>query len=257
MPWLNVVTDTRPNYEIATYLGHLALRHAVDYFKDKGYDVDDLVGDKAIREDVLRSLRTRDPIFLFGVGHGNETTFTGQYHDKIFWKCDSSDLSGRVVYLLSCITAAELGPDAVNKGCRCYIGYDKEFVWGQINSSIDPLEDEVGKAFYEPVLELLYKLADGATTGEAFKASIDKWNEWINYWARQPGAVAAEVLIWLVWDRDHQKLIGDPNIRVGIPTMPTVPVVSKQSLIALASFSPLVIITLSMLINESRHIKLW
>jgi len=118
------------------------------------------------------------------------------------------------VYLLSCITGAGLGPDMVNnKGCVCYMGYSNTFTWVQAAVQ-DPLVDPYAKAFYEPVLELIYHLADGHTAGEAFRASLDKWNEWIDYWSRSPDPYAPQVLMWLLHDRDCQKLIGDETARV-------------------------------------------
>jgi hypothetical protein len=145
---------------------------------------------------------------------GNSTTFTGQGYDKIFWTCDNVQLGGRVAFMLSCITAAELGPDSVNnKGAVCYMGYADTFSWTQERLQ-DPLADRYGISFFEPVLELIYRLADGATTGEAFKASLDKWNYWIDYWSRSTDPFAPAVLMLLLHDRDCQKLIGDETARV-------------------------------------------
>jgi hypothetical protein len=214
MPRIDYATCTRPDFETATYLGSLALQHAVDYLGTRGINLDDLRGDDAVRTKVLDSLARNDSIWFFGVGHGNEDVYTGQGYDRIFWTCDNAELRGRVAFMLSCITAARLGPDSVNnKGCVCYIGYADIFTWVQ-EVMQDPLVDRIAKAFYEPVLELIYHLADGSTTGEAFKISLDKWNYWIDYWSRSTDPMAPAVLIWLLHDRDCQKLIGDENARV-------------------------------------------
>jgi hypothetical protein len=214
MPNLNVVTITRPNFDFATRLGSLALAHAVDYMRAHGLTVDDLSGADAVRAKVLDSLSRRDPVFFTGVGHGNETVFTGQNLERIWWVCDCSQLRGRVVYLLSCSTGQQLGPDMVrDKGAWCYVGYKVAFTWIQ-ESIQDPTADKYAKAFFEPVLELICRLADGRTVGEAFRASIDKWNSWIDYWSRSPDPVAPAVVMFLILDRDGQVLIGDENARV-------------------------------------------
>jgi hypothetical protein len=221
MPRIDYAICTRPDFEMATYIGSLALQYAVDYIRTRGINLDDLRGDDAVRTKVLDSLARNDPIWFIGLGHGNETLFTGQGYDKIFWTCDNTQLRGRVAFMLSCITAAELGPDSVNnKGCVCYIGYSDTFSWTQ-EAMRDPLTDPIGKAFFECVLELIYRLADGYTTGEAFKASIDKWNYWIDYWSRSTDPFAPAVLMLLLHDRDCQKLIGDENARVSsaIPSL--------------------------------------
>jgi len=216
MPVMGRVTIVRPDFDQPTYLGSLALQHIVDYIAIRGYIINDLRGDDAVRDKVLVSLSLLDPIWCILLGHGNATTYTGQNFDKIFWVCDSLQLRGRVVYALSCITAKELGPDSVGKGCRTYIGYDDVFVWVQ-EAPVDPLMDRYGKSFFEPVLELLYRLADGATAGEAYRASIDKWNYWIDYWSKSNDPVAPSILMYLINNRDHQKLIGDENARVTSP----------------------------------------
>ena len=79
--------------------------------------------------------------------------------------------------------------------------------------------DVYAVSFFDPVLELLYRLMDGASTADAYRASIDKWNYWIDYWSRSEDPNAPLVLQWLLSDRDCQKLIGDPaaTITVGIP----------------------------------------
>jgi hypothetical protein len=221
MPNLGVVTITRPDSDVATYLGKLALSHAIDYMKNKGLTVDDLSGDNAIRTKVLESLSRNDPISFMGCGHGNSTTFTGQRLSPIWWSCDCKELKGRVVYLLSCLTGQNLGPDMVNnKGAWCYIGYKVTFTWVQ-EKLIDPLLDKYAKSFFEPVLEIIERLADGKTTGEAFKASIERWNYWIDYWSKSNDRFASLVVSLLKLDRDGQVLIGDENARiVSVVTIP-------------------------------------
>jgi hypothetical protein len=204
---------------MATYIGSLALQHAVDHLQLRGISLDDLRVDDAVRTKVLDSLTRNDPIWFFGVGHGNEDLYTGQNYDRIFWTCDNAELRGRVAFMLSCITAARLGPDSVNnKGCVCYMGYSDTFSWTQ-EAVQDPLVDRYGRAFFEPVLELIYHLAAGEMTGEAFKASLDKWNYWIDYWSRSTDPFAPAVLMLLLHDRDCQKLIGDETARV-VSTVP-------------------------------------
>lgn len=220
MPRESVALCIRANFEAATYVGFLALQRAVDYWRNKGLEITDLAGNDAVRDKVLSAIVVSDPILIFGVGHGNEDLWTGQNYDNIFWTSDSKELSGRVVYALSCITAARLGPDAVGKGCRTYIGYDKEFGW-VMDVIQDPMLDSYARSFYEPVLELLYRLMDGATAGDAFKASMDKWNSWIDYWSRSTDSAAPSVLQGLIHDRDCQKLLGDETatITIGISSL--------------------------------------
>jgi hypothetical protein len=228
-------THGRPNFETATYLGSLALAHSVDYMRAHGLTVDDLAGADAVRSKVLDSLSRNDPAFFTGVGHGNTTTFTGQNFNGIWWSCDCKELRDRVVYLLSCYTGAGLGPDMVSKGVRCYIGYKVTFTWIQERIQ-DPTVDRYGKSFFEPVLEILNRLADGHTMGEAFRASLDRWNYWIDYWSRSTDPEAPVVLTYLIHDRDGQVLIGDETARI----VSAVPILTYVAMAVLGSLPVLV-----------------
>jgi hypothetical protein len=220
---MGVVTITRPNFDAATYVGSLALKHAIYYMRSRGLIVDDLEGDRARRQPVLDSLSRNDSVFFCGVGHGNEQTFTGQWKERIWWVCDCKELKDRVIYLLSCLTGQGLGSDMVNnKGARAYIGYKVEFTWIQAQVQ-DPLLDPYGRAFFEPVLEIYKNLADGKTVGEAYLASMDKWNYWIDYWSKSDDPVAPSIVQLLLWDRNGQVLYGDENSVIVQPFQIPVP----------------------------------
>jgi hypothetical protein len=215
MPRAGVAVCSRPDYEAVTSVGSMALKHVVDAWVSRGYAITDLFGADATRANVLAALASQDPILVFGVGHGNEDLWTCQGGEQMFWTCDCSALRGRIVYALSCITAYRLGPDAVNnKGCLTYIGYADTFGWVQTNMSLDPLSDTLARSFFEAVLAVLNRLIDGASTGDAFKASMDTWNFWIDFWSRSTDPDAAVVLQWLIHDRDCMKLIGDESATV-------------------------------------------
>ncbi|MEW6498345.1 MAG: hypothetical protein AB1589_38465 [Cyanobacteriota bacterium] len=186
-----------------------------------------------MRSRVIEDLGTRDPVWFFGCGHGNENTFTGQNYNRIFWTCDCKELAGRVVYLLSCLTGRVLGPDIVaNKKATCYIGYTEVFGW--IQDVIQyPLVDKYAKGFFEPILEVIYRLADGRTTRESYLASIDKWNYWVDYWTRSTDPNAPFVLQWLINDRNSQRLIGSGTAKVtAIPVW-----ILASPLVALGGFT--------------------
>jgi len=239
VPRLSVATVTRPDSDTATRLASLAVGSAVAYMRSRQIDVEDLASSRATRSSVVSSLTGRDPALFIGVGHGSASVFTGQNQEKIFWKCNCRELAGRVTFLLSCLTGRELGPDIVSKGGRCYMGYNEEFIWVQ-ERAVNPLEDRLGRPFFEPVLEICKRLADGETAGRAFRASIDKWNYWIDYWSRQRDPVAAVVVMMLKWDRDAQVLYGDENAVAAQPAPPAVTVAWATTAVAMA-LTPLII----------------
>lgn len=215
MPRAGVAVSVRPDFEPATQVGSFALKHVVDAWRARDLEITDLAGADAVREKVLDAFNVHDPVLYFMVGHGNEDLMTGQEYDNLFWTCDCRALVGRVIVALSCVTAARLGPDAVGKGARCYIGYDKDFTW-IMDVVQDPLLNLYARGFFEAVLEILYRLMAGDTTAEAYRASMDVWNYWIDYWTRSTDPSAPLVLQWLIHDRDSQKLIGDAMATVTV-----------------------------------------
>jgi hypothetical protein len=214
------VVVTRPNHDYATLCGYTALSVVNEYYFRKGYDIRDLSGSTATRENVLRELPAE---MFYGVGHGDADVFTGWGNRTIFYVCDCKELSSSIVYLLSCLTARELGEDIVRKGARAYVGYNEEFAWivyDRYTCAYDTYNDRYCKWFFTPVRVLLERIADGATVGEANAGSIAEWNFGVSYWTENPenDPNAGLVLYYLVWDRDAQTLLGDFNARLA-PTM--------------------------------------
>jgi len=178
--------------------------------------VRDLTGTAAVRENVLKELPAD---MFYGVGHGYNDAFLGWRNTDIFTTCDCKELAGSLVYLLSCLTANELGKDIIKKGGRAYIGYTVEFtiVVEDFNAcESDPYSEKYCKWFFIPVRELLERIADGETMDYAQSYSITKWSEAIDYWTANPenNPYAGMVVYYLQWDRDHQVLYGDPNARL-------------------------------------------
>ena len=221
MPRMGVATCIRPSFDDATRAASMALERALSYMRLK-MDVSDLSGERATRSNTVADINSRDPLFVLGEGHGSPSNFTGHNKEIIFQVCDCSELKGRVVYLVSCEAGDQLGPDMIRKGARAFIGYKKPFVWAMAAIG-DPLADPYGKGAFEPVLELIYRLVDGRTAGEAYNASMDKWNQWINHWSRSTDPVAPLVLQTLINNRDCQVLLGDQNATIAAPA-PAIPV---------------------------------
>jgi hypothetical protein len=222
MPRMGVATCIRPSFDDATRATSTALQRALSYMGLRGIDVSDLSGDRATRSNTIADINSRDPLFILAEGHGSPSNFTGHNKEIIFQVCNCSELKDRVVYLVSCEAGDQLGPDTIRKGARTFIGYKKPFVWAMAAIG-DPLADPYGKGAFEPVLELIYRLADGRTAGEAYNASMDKWNQWIDQWSRSTDPVAPLVLQTLVNDRDCQVLLGDQDATIAAPA-PAMPI---------------------------------
>lgn len=127
------------NWESVTEAGY-KYRQANVYpvFRSKGYRVVKAQGANANRAYVKSRLMTiKNLRYITGVGHGNYDIYTGHDGGCIFkvGKYDKKEVDNRVVHLLSCQTARNLGPDFVKNGCLAFFGYDENFTfyWGYEN----------------------------------------------------------------------------------------------------------------------------
>ncbi len=93
-------------------------KHVYPYIQSKGYTVDKCQGPMARRIYVAPAAVASGVVYITGVGHGSHTIYTGCYYDPIFQVgCyAAAEPAGKIVHLLSCETARDLGPDFVKNG---------------------------------------------------------------------------------------------------------------------------------------------
>jgi len=187
-----------------------------------------LQGDADIGSNFENVTKSLNPSLVVGFGHGASDTWAGQYiktedgYSILLTPANADLMVGRVVYLLSCFTAQELGPDMINSGATAYAGYNQEFTWVGSNTSfpaIDPQAAPFGRAATAYPKELI----GGKTVGSAKEKAINVFNEEIARWEKSTDPYAREVVKWLLWDRDAFTVLGDetavgfePKLAVGL-----------------------------------------
>jgi hypothetical protein len=139
------------NFEPATQAAYkYREKHVYPYVAAKGYAIDKCQGPMAKRIYVAPKAQQQGVALLTGVGHGNYTTYTGQYYDPVFQvgNYSAAEAKGKIAHFLSCETARDLGPDFVKNGCRAYFGYDEDFVFVPADQDIFfECDSEVDRAF--------------------------------------------------------------------------------------------------------------
>lgn len=107
----------------------------------QGYQITTLAGPLARRLYVSSELHRANMIYITAMGHGDERSFTGDFFDPILQigSYTVDEARGKIFHLLSCRTAAQLGPDLVRNGCRAFFGYDENFTFvpGKIEAFLD------------------------------------------------------------------------------------------------------------------------
>jgi hypothetical protein len=120
------------SYEPVTRAGfHYRQANVYPYLASRGLSVRRCQGKLARRHFVSQEARKTDVVYLTGVGHGSETTFTGDNGDPIFsvGAYAPAEVAGKILHFLSCQTASLLGPDCVANGGKAYFGYDVNFTF--------------------------------------------------------------------------------------------------------------------------------
>lgn len=210
MPIENNMMFIRPKNCDYCLHGYNALAHMVSYAQNIGFNVNDVEGINAIKTVVENEIDTTDPMSIYGFGHGLEGLFTGDTQQIIFSVDDCSSLNGRIVYLLSCLTANLLGPAIIQNGAVAYAGFNIEWTWiANIDKNEefiypDPYNDPYAHGFYESANELWKSLTDGDDFIVAIQKSINKYNEWIDYWfyTNPEDPESQDCIKWLAVDRD-------------------------------------------------------
>lgn len=176
------VVYIEPSDNFIEYASILASRllESRDAVEIKGYD--------ARPENVKEVIEREQPDMVWGVGHGQSNEYTTQSL-ATFLRTGKEPLNldvtdDRIVHLLSCLTAKELGPDLINSGTDVYIGYNKEFYLG-IKARDEPYpiegseptekQDFVTNTLCD--LEAQRVLLDGGTVVEAYHASQQRFDE--------------------------------------------------------------------------------
>jgi hypothetical protein len=181
-----------------------------------GIDAIELRCTNAERIPIWNALMSENPLFVNGFGHGSETTYTGDSETMIFDVNNCTILKGRIVYLLSCLTANLLGPKIIEIGAVAYGGFNISWGWYVADITQDPYNDYLAESFYRSSNEFPIALLQGETVGRAQERSIAEYNRWINIWETKRGndQYAASVISQLLADRDGLVVLGDKTARI-------------------------------------------
>jgi len=196
--------------------GYYGLGHTVTHADSKNkWDIIDIKSRDAVKSKVYELIDKWKPASIHGFGHGLPSMYTGDDEKAIFTTLECGKVNGKIIYLLSCLTANLLGPAMIANGAKSYGGFNISWTWlseGPVMG--DPYNDKYARGFYESTNELWTTLCDGATFGDALKASIAKYNYWINHWYNSSDPNKNELIKWLVHDRDGLVGLGDMSATV-------------------------------------------
>ena len=205
---------TRPRHDDTThYLFHWS-KKIIDFAGSKSIDWVDFNDKRANRKAVEKFINNKQPRLIVFNGHGSDDSIAG-HKDEIIIKAGENEeiLKEKIVYAISCNSSKVLGVNCIDAGTTAYIGYDDDFTFVfDKNKFSNPLTDEFAEAFFESSNQIAISLLKGKTVEEAYTKSQSTFEEYIDRFQRSDAPPEAEnILWWLVWDKFHQKVLGDNN----------------------------------------------
>lgn len=148
---------------------------------------------------------------IIGAGHGGRDVFTGQNEAILLevGKYDPKEVEGKIIKLLSCQTAVELGPDMIKNGAEAFLGYMEDYVWVvDADLASTPWADEMAAKFLIPVVDGLNALLDGKTAREALNVELEGYSR--NAESEEDELVKA----LLEFNRGHAILLGNESAKI-------------------------------------------
>lgn len=221
MPEMGRIVISRPKNCLYCEGVFYGIGQVIDYVQARGMNVTSLDASQARNGIVVDTISDQDPAFFFGFGHGLPYLFTGDDGGVIYSLYNIGNLQNRVTYLLSCLTARQLGPAIAGLGGQtAYTGYYEEFTWKASAIEQDVLEDFHAQGFYDSAFTIVYAMADGKTVQQARDDCHSRFDHWINIWEteRKDDPYAAEVVKWLLFDQDILRIHGDVSATVHVPS---------------------------------------
>ncbi|MBA7544292.1 hypothetical protein ES705_36644 [subsurface metagenome] len=181
---------------VTKYAADYRIKNVHPVFKKRGFCVIVLQGADDVRANFAPKAKSKRVVYIAGIGHGSPTTYTGHLGDPILKVCsyDPSEVQKKVIHLLSCQTAKQLGPDIIKKGGKAYAGYFENFtfVYDQPGTPINEME-----LFWKCDSTFDIMMANFATAKAAHNVTISAYNAAIT---SVPGTAAAT---WLTHNRNY------------------------------------------------------
>lgn len=208
---------TLPDHDITTFYLSKWSEEIIKIAEKNGMNITLINGPKVNVSYVTRMINTKEPSILLFNAHGSDTTIGGQNNEPII-ELGKNDklLNSKMVHVVSCNSARKLGKKC---GAKSFIGYDDIFwLYMDGNKTNKPLKDEKVKPILESALEAPKQIIKRKSAGEAYEKSQKMYQKNIDELTLSSSKHTAEelqvILPFLHWNKDCQKLYGDPNARI-------------------------------------------
>jgi hypothetical protein len=161
---------TRTRHDIGNQYLYAYSEEIINEAEELGWKTNPVEDEKNTKHEIESRLAKIKPDFIFFNGHGSEESLHGYRDEKIVDLSSASILAGKVVFARSCSALKKLGNEAVNKGCKAFVGYRGEFLIPRKNAyESTPKQDPVAK----PVLEVSNIVGKLILKGDDVQTAVD------------------------------------------------------------------------------------
>ncbi|OIO48858.1 MAG: hypothetical protein AUJ39_01955 [Parcubacteria group bacterium CG1_02_42_13] len=205
---------TRPEHDYATRYLSAWSEKLFDLIKSKGYLIIDLYRERANRKEIESVLSKRNSDLVIINGHGSDDAVAGHDNNLLIKAGDNSSLlSNKITYAISCRSARVLGKEIAQNAETAYIGYKDDFIFVYLEKyRTRPIEDKFAGLFLGPSNLVVTTLLKGHSAKESVSRARQEFLRNIQ------GLLTSKVksddssaLRYLVWDMRNLVLQGDVN----------------------------------------------
>ena len=190
----------RPAYDSVTRQNAYWLLKLAESLASK-YKVMDLFTPQASTID--RALAEFKPDVFLAEGHGLPDYYLIGRETIYLSSENATKLSGKYVFLFSCLTGKSLGPALVSSGTKGFIGFYKPLTILVYEENPDLPEVAVLYIIWNKTIWAA--LEHGLST--AYAVAMTEFNKWINYYKKKDDPLAVEVISVLTKDRDGFRVV--------------------------------------------------
>lgn len=206
---------TRPRHDKRTFYIHSFSKGIVAIAKDNGnIHMTELEGPKATRKKFESYTEKNKPSLIFLNGHGDEISVLGHENKPILDQKNIKIVKGKIVYALACESLVKLGPLAVEKGAKAYIGYNDEFQWVvDLSRTSSPDKDKNAAPFRKACFVLGKNLLEGIPVGKCIERTKHEYKRLIRTYGTSEDNYGDSPLIGLAlsWNLMFLGMTGDPE----------------------------------------------
>ena len=193
---------------------YYGMKHVVEEAEKTKTPYIDLENGKATKEQIIDTIKNNpDYNFISMTGHGSPSLYTAENEEIVFNIENCGILSNKTTWAHSCLTGKQLGPAVIKKNGNAYTGFIIEWMWAYTEDEKgdfkypDPYDDPIAKMFFTSANMVPNTVLHGRTINEAYQASIEEYNHWIDTLFKSDIENAGQLIGLLAVDRDGMILL--------------------------------------------------